>query len=201
MGVWTNAGRNLVATALQSSSNVCAVTYVAISTGCGTLASPLTIGNSYSSLTLDAGLPVTLAAGQSLTITDGTNSQVVTVGTTGATATSTTISVTTFTTTASFAAHTSGVCPTPAASDTALYHEGARVAATIGTAGAGVGESLNSGYFDGTQATGIYLLVGYFGGSTATSSTGTGTLLMADVQFWNHTLNADSNTYQADSTL
>jgi len=54
---------------------------------------------------------------------------------------------------------------------------------------------------EGTQATGIYLMVGYFGGASATSSTGTGTLMGEDIKFWNHTVNADSFMYQGDSTV
>ena len=201
MGLWTNVGRNLIASAVQSAGVNCAITYVAISPGCGTLAGAITTGTVYTSLTLDANVPVSLASGQSLTITDGINSETVT--TSGAVTGGTTaiIPINSWTAAHSYAAHTSGVAPTPGVTDLALYNESARVAANVGTAGAAAGESLNSGYFDGTQATAIYLLVGYFGGSTATSTLGTGTLMGEDIQYWNHAVNADSNMYQADDIL
>lgn len=200
MGTWTNAGLNLIASAVQSASASCAITYVGISPGCGTLASALTSGNSYTTLTLDAGIPAGLSNGQSLTITDGTNTQTVTTSS-SVPALGTSIPVASFTASHNFAAHTTGVAPTPAASDLALYGESARIAANVGTAGAAAGESLNAGYFDGTQPSGTYLMVGYFGGSTATSSVGTGTLMGEDIQYWNHTLESDSNMYQADNVI
>lgn len=52
-----------------------------------------------------------------------------------------------------------------------------------------------------SQATALYLSVGYFGGSTATATPGTGTLIAEDIQYWSHTLNADSASFQLDSTL
>ncbi|HET8905476.1 MAG TPA: hypothetical protein VFN11_00785 [Ktedonobacterales bacterium] len=199
MALWTNAGLSLVANAVQSASIPCAITYAALSPGCGTLSGALTLGSSYSALTLDAGLPATLANGQSLTITDGTNSQTVTTG--GASIGATSIPVISFTATHNFAAHTTGICPTPAITDITLYGESVRVAALPGSPGGNAGESLSPTYFDGTQPTGIYVLVGYFGGSGATSSLGSGVLMAEDIQLWNHVLNSDSNTYQADSTV
>lgn len=203
MAVMTNAGVTLLATALQSAGVNAAITYVDVAPGCGTLASGLTSGNAYTTLALNAGLPALLTAGQSLTITDGTHSQTVTVSGAGAAAAATSIPVNSFTASSTFATNTTGVCPTPAVADVALYNGAAavRVAANTGVAGASAGESLNNAYFDGTQATAMYLLVGYFGGGTATSTAGTGTLIFEDVQYWNHVLNADSASFQADSTL
>jgi hypothetical protein len=201
MGVWTNGGLNLVASGLQTPGANCAVTYVALSLGCGTLASGLTSGTPYTALPLTGTLPVALASSQSLTISDGVASATVTTsGSVSPGATS--IPITSFTPSHTFAASVTGVAPTPQTTDIALYAEAVRLPAnTPGVAGASAGESLTSGYFDGTQPTGVYMLVGYFGGSTASGTLATGTLIMEDVQYWNHTLNADSNMYQADSII
>lgn len=200
MALWTTAGINLVATAVQSASANAAIAYVGLSTGCGTLGAPLTVGTVYTSLPLTGTLPANLASGQSLIITDGNNSQtVVTNGAVSAGASS--IPVIGFAAAASFAASVTGVAPIPQASDIALYNESVRVAILANGAGAAAGETLASGYCDGTQPTNIYTMVGYFGGASATSSVGTGTLLIADNQYWNHTVNTDSNMFQADCTV
>lgn len=199
MGVWTNAGLTLAATALQTASGNAAIAYVGVGTGAGTLASAITAGVAITALTLDANVPVSLASGQSLTVSDGTNSETVT--TSGAVSPgATSIPITSWTPVNSYAAHTSGVAPTPLATDTALYNEQTRIAANVGSAGANPGESLNAAYFDGTQASGFYMQVGFFSGA-ATSAINTGTLVFEDIQVWNHTLNADSNIYQADSQI
>jgi hypothetical protein len=200
MAVLTNVGLALIATALQTDGASVAITYAAVGTGCGTLSAARNSGSTYTTLPLDAVLPANVANGASLTVTDGTHSETVTCNG-GATAGATSITINSWTPSNNFAAHTTGVAPTPLAADTALYNEVARVAATAGAPGASPGESLNSGYFDGTEATNIYLQVGYFGGSTATSTLGTGTLIAADVQYWDHTINADSATFQLDSTI
>jgi hypothetical protein len=197
MALFPNAGIDLVAAVGVQQF----ITYVGIGTGAGTLASGLTGGATVTSLPLDAGLPAALAAGVALTITDGTNTDTATVAPGGALLGATAIPVASFTPASSYTAHTTGVVPTPQSTDLALYNETARVGATPGTAGAAAGESLNAGYFDSTQATAVYMQVGYFGGNTATASVNTGTLLIADVQFWNHTVNTDSNMFQADSTI
>jgi len=197
---WTTAGLNLVASAAQSSSADAAISYVGLSAGCGTLSVGLSISVTYTSLSLDAALPVSLAAGQSLVISDGSNSQIVIcdgVQTAGASI----LTVVSFLATATYSAHTTGVAPLPLAGDIALYNESVRVVVLAAGAGSNAGESLISGYADGTQPTGFYMMVGYFGGSSATSSIGTGTLMIEDVQVWNHTINADSNMYQADATI
>lgn len=195
--VWTNNG--LILAAQAGVQNSC--TYIGIGTGCGTLASALSSGTAYTSLTLNAALPAALSGSQSVVITDGTNSQTVTVVSGGAAQGATAISVTSFTASYSFAANTTGVVPLPQASDSTLYNETERVPITTTASGATPGESLLSAYFDGTQATAIYLSVGYFGGSGATASTGTGTLMIEDVQYWNHTLDSDTQMYQADATI
>ena len=200
MAIWTTVGIDLVATALQSAGVDAAIHYVALSTGCGTLGGSLTVGTVYTSLPLTATLPANLAGGLSLVLTDGTNSQtVVTNGAASAGASS--IAVVAFAAAASFASGVTGVAPIPQSTDIALYNESVRVAILANGAGAAAGETLASGYCDGTQPTNIYTMVGYFGGASATSSIGTGTLLIADNQYWNHTVNTDSNMYQADATV
>jgi len=203
LATWTTVGLNLVATAAQSSNANAAITYVGLSKGCGTLANALSISVTYTSLTLDAPLPVNLSAGQSLVITDGTNSQTVICNGVQTAGTST-LNLVSFLATANYAAHTTGIAPLPLATDIALYNESVRVPVLAAGAGAGAGESLISGYADGTQASGIYLMAGYFGGANATASTGTGTLMIEDASdetYWNHTINDDTNMYQADATI
>ena len=200
MGVWTNGGLTLTATALQTTSGNAAITYVGIGAGAGTLATAITAGVPLTSLALDAGIPAALASGQTLTVTDGTNSETVT--TSGAVSPgATSIPINSWTPVNSYVAHTTGVAPTPLVTDTALYNEQTRLAANLGSAGANPGESLNTGYFDGTQASAFYMQVGFFGGATATASVNTGTLIFEDIQVWSHTLNADSAMFQADSQL
>jgi hypothetical protein len=198
--IFTNGGLTLIATALQTASANVAITYVAIGTGAGTLSGAVTSGVPLTSLPLDATLPANIGAGASLTVTDGTNSETVTCNG-GASAGATSIPINSWTPAHNYAAHTTGVAPAPLAADTGLYNEMQRVSANTGVAGASPGESLNSGYFDGTQATAVYMQVGYVGGSTATASANTGTLIAEDIQYWNHTLNADSATFQLDSTI
>lgn len=204
MATITNAGLNLMAAALQTlGAPSPAITYVDIVPGCGTLSAGLSSGVPITSLSLDVGLPVALVAFQQLTVTDGTNVFTCSVSGAGAALNATTIPITSATPGNNFAAHTTGVTLTPNAIDLALYNNaaGIRLAANPGVAGANPGESLNTGYFDGTQPTGIYLAVGYFGGSTATTTPGTGTLIAEDVQYWNHVLNQDSASFQLDSTI
>ena len=204
MAVITNTGLTLMATALQTPGVNVAISYVDIVPAVGTLSSGLTAGVATTTLFLDVALPVGLAGGQGLTITDGTNVDTCVVAGGGAALGATSIPVNTFAPGSTYAAHTTGIGLTPAISDVGLYNgaaAGVRIAATAGVAGSNPGESLNAGYFDGTQATNIYMNVGYFGGSTATSTPGTGTLIASDVQYWNHTLNADSAAFQLDSTL
>lgn len=200
MAIFTNSGLILEATAQQTNGAQVAPTWVAIGTGCGTLASALTDGQTYTALPLDAALPANLASGQSLTITNGILAQTVTTsGPVSAGALS--IPVNSFIKNGTTAAHTTGVAPTPLATDSMLYNEITRVAVIAGTAGANPGESLVAGYFDSTQATNVYLQVGYFGGASASATLNSGTLIIEDSQYWNHTVNADSAMFQADMTI
>lgn len=198
--LFTNTGLTLLATALQTAGVNAAITYISIGTGCGTPSGAISSGTPITSISLDATLPANIAAAASLTVTDGTNSETVTCNG-GASAGASSIPINSWTPAHSYAAHTTTIVPTPLAADTSLYNETQRIAATAGSAGGSPGESLNSGYFDGTQTTAVYAQVGFYGGSTATSSLGTGTLIAKDIQYWNHTVNADSATYQLDSTL
>lgn len=196
MATWTNNGLIIAAASGVQQS----ITYVSISPGCGSLAAPIAAGTPITTLTLNApGLPAALSNGQTLTVTDGVNAETVTVsGTPGSGATSITIS--SWTPAHAYAANTAGVVPAQLASDVTLYGESVRVAANPGGPGAQPGETLNTGYFDGTQATTLFMSVGYWGGA-ATSALGSGTLMIEDIQVWAHVVNSDTNMYQADTTI
>jgi hypothetical protein len=202
MAVLTNAGLTLLATAQQSNGNATAVTYVSVGLGAGTLSASLTNGNTYTSLSLAAPLAVNIANGQSLTLVDsGGDQQLITASGSTNLIGATSIVVSSFVAAFTFAIG-SGVVNTPALADLAMQNETTRIVATVGSAGATPGESLNAGYFDPSSTpTAIYLEVGYWGGGSATSSVGTGTLIARDVQYWNHTVNADSAMYQLDTVL
>lgn len=205
MATITNAGLTLMAAALQTPAAASpAITYVEIVPAVGVLSAGLTSGVPITSLPLTAGLPVALVAFQQLTVTDGVNTFTCSVSGTGAAQGATSIPINSGTPTHNFAANTTGIALTPAVIDLGLYNgaaAGIRVAANAGVAGANPGESLNTGYFDGMQATALYLTVGYWGGSTATSTPGSGTLIADDIQYWNHTINVDSASFQLDSTI
>lgn len=197
---YTNIGLTLLGTAWQTPGAQVAITYVALGTGCGTLASGLTSGTPYTSLPLNAALPANLGNGQSLTLIDA-GGNTATVTTSGPiTAGATSIAITSFTPVVNFSAG-AGVTPTPEPTDTALFAESTRLAAIPGSAGALAGESLNNAYFDPSTASATFLEVGYFGGSTASATPGTGTLLARDTQFWAHTFNQDSASFQLDTKL
>lgn len=198
---YTNAGITLLALAWQANGAQTAVTYVAIGLGCGTLATGLTSGTPYTALALAVGLTSSLSIGQSLTLVDsGGDSTTLTVASPGASGGATSIPINSFTPSVNFAVG-SGVSTTPAATDTSLFDETYRLAAITGSAGASAGESLNPAYFDPSTASATYLEVGYFGGSTASSTLETGTLIARDVQFWSHTAGADSASFQLDTKL
>lgn len=201
MAVFTNNGLNLWATALQTPGVSAAITFVEVGAGVGTLSVALTSGTMYTSITLGAGITAAIANGQSLTLIDSTgDTQVITA--TGNSIGDNIINVSSFTANANYGIG-SGLVTTPNATDTQLYAEATayRIAATTGVPGAAAGESLNTGYFDPTAPTGVYLEIGYWGGSTANDAVGTGILIARDVQFWQHTNNADSASFQLDSVL
>lgn len=205
MAVITNAGLNLMAAALQNAGAPSpAIIYVDVVPAAGILASPITSGVAITSIPITMGLPGNVGAGQSITITDGVNSETATVTAGGVAAGATSIPINSWTPAHSYASVTTAIALTPFATDSSIYNgaaAGVRVAANTGSAGANPGESLNSAYFDGTQATGIYMAVGFWGGSTATATPGSGTLIAVDLQYWNHVLNTDSASYQLDSTI
>src|SRR5690242_4288159 len=116
MGTWTNNGLILVATAVQTPGANAGLSYVGISPGCGIISSAITSGTPLTSLPLDATLPANLPSGQSLTVTDGTNSETVTVATGGVSAGASSIPINSWTPAHTYAAHVTGCCPTPSAS-------------------------------------------------------------------------------------
>lgn len=195
----TNAGLSLLATALQTPGADAGISYVSVGLGAGTLASALVNGTNYTSLSLAAPLVSGIAVGQSLTIIDSFGDTQI-LSATGNLAGSSTVGVASFLANANYAIG-SGVVNTPAQTDSTLQNEQVRLAAIPGVAGATPGESLNAGYFDPTQPSATYLEVGYYGGSTATSAIGTGIMIARDVQFWAHTQNLDSASFQLDSIL
>lgn len=199
--VITNNGLSLLAQTLISSGTNAVIAYVAIGTGTGTLSGGLTSGVAVTSLPVNA-LATGITAGQSLTLvsTNGVDTATMTVAVPGALVGATSIPINSFTPSATFLAG-SGLLNTPTVNDIQLQAETARVATSAGVVGANPGETLVSGYFDPTIATGTYVEVGYFGGSTATGTVNTGTLVARDLMLWAHTLNADSYTNQLDSTV
>lgn len=203
MAVFVNTGRVLWATALQTDSVKAAVDYVDFAPGAGTLSSALVSATPYASLSLDGTLGANIAGGATLVITDGVNTDTATVAGGGASAGASSIPLTGYTAGHNFAAHSTTVTPQQSVNDIALYASvgAVRVAANPGAAGAGAGESLLSGYFDGTQPAAVYIQVGYFGGSTASATPGTGTLICEDLEYWNLTAGVVSATPQVDVTL
>lgn len=200
MATIANTGLNLLAGALITpGTNAAVISYVAIGTGTGTLSSGLTAGTLTSVLPVNA-LAANVAAGQALTIISGATTDTVRVSLAGALAGATSIPILPWTPTFSFPSG-SGVVNTPSATDTQLQAEATRVATSAASVGATAGETLISGYFDPTTASGTYLEVGYFGGSGASLTANSGTLVCRDVMYWAHTLNADSLTDQLDSIV
>lgn len=197
----TNNGLILLASAEQTNGAQTAVTYVSVGLGCGTLAAALSSGTPATSLTLAVALTASLAVGQALTLINSAgNTMSAIVASPGASVGATSIPINSVTPTNTYGIG-SGVTTTPAASDTAMFDETFRVAAIPGNPGARPGESLNSAYFDPSAPSATYVEVGYWGGSTASATLGTGTLLARDVQLWQHTMNTDSASFQLDTKL
>lgn len=200
MAVFPNTGLTLLAAALiTQGTNTSVVTYVALGTGAATLSGGLTSGTPYTSLPVNA-LANNIAAGQALKIICASSSDSITVTSAGALAGATSVPILAWTPTFSFPSG-SGLVNTPAVGDTQLEAEAARVAVSAATIGGSPGETLISGYFDPTTAANTYIEVGFFGGSGASNTANSGTLVCRDVVFWSHTLNADSFTAQLDSTV
>lgn len=197
--VITNAGMTLLAGALINSGANAAVTFVAIGAGTGLLASGITAGVAITALPVQP-LAANVAGGQHLTIIFDTFTDTVTAASGGAVAGATSIPILTWTPTYAFPSG-SGLVNTPAVTDGALQNELARVEISAGTVGANPGETLISGYFDPTTASGTYLEVGYFGGASASLTAGSGILVARDIMWWQHTVNVDSFTNQLDSVV
>ena len=193
-----NAALTLLASALINSSANASVSYVALGTGAGALSSGLTSGVAVTALAVNA-LSAGIASGQSLTLIYQTYTATVTTSAAVAAA-ATSIPITSFTPSYSFPSG-SGLVNTPNANDTQLQAESTRVEISAGTTGAASGETLISGYFDPTVATGVYVEVGFFGGPNASLTANSGTLVARDVIWWDHTVNVDSFTAQLDSTV
>jgi hypothetical protein len=197
----TGLGQTLLAGRLiNSSSDNPLITYIALGTGAGTLTSGLTNGNTYTSLAVTA-LNANIPAGASLTIINGTNTQVVTDSGSGASAGATTINVTSFVANTAYAVGT-GVVTTPLAADTRLLNETFRNVTTAGVVGGAAGEVLINLYIaptDGASTT--YLEVGWFGGAAASASANTGVLVARAIYWFAHTLNVDSALAQLDTTV
>lgn len=197
--VITNNGLQLLAATLINSSATAAIAYVAIGAGTATLSGGVTSGVPVTSLAVNA-LAANVAAGQTLTIINDTNTDVVTVTSAGALAGATSIPIASWTPAFSFPAG-SGLVNTPVVTDILLQQETARVAISAATVGAGNGETLISGYFDPTTPSGTYLEVGYFGGASASGAANSGALVARDIMWWPHVVNVDSYTNQLDSTV
>lgn len=197
----TSVGQTILAGRLISSTaDSPLLTYVGLGKGCGLLTSQLTSGNTYTSLAISA-LVNAVPAGASLTIINGTNTQVVTDSGSGAIAGATTINVNSFVANATYVVN-SGVVTTPLAADTRLFNETFRNVTSAGVVGGAAGEVLASLYIAPTDgATTTYLEVGWFAGAAATSSVNTGVLVARAVYWFPHTLNVDSALAQLDTTV
>lgn len=198
----TNAGLNQLAGALLGVAGAAAaaqITYVALGTGAGLLATALTNGTNYTMLALQSGCATAIANGTSLTIVNGTNIQTVTLSS-AANAGDTTLNVTSFMANFSYPVN-SGVLTTPAATDTALQNEIFRKAVSGAVAvGGSPGEALISLYIAPTDSPGVtFLEIGWFAGA-ASGALGSGILVARAVYWYPHT-SADSANAQLDTTV
>ena len=197
----TNAGLNQLAGALIGVTGLAAnpaITWIALGTGAGLLATGLTNGTAYTTLSLQAGLPFAIANGQSLTVMNATNTQVITLAV-AANPGDTTLTVTSFTANFSYPVN-SGVVNTPAATDTALQNEIFRKAISAGITGAAAGEVLITLYVAPTDSPGFtFLEVGWYGGN-ADSGTNDGVLMARALYWYVHTA-TDSANVQLDTTV
>lgn len=194
----TNAGLNLLASALQNAGANAALSYVALGTGAGQLAAPLTPGVAITSLPVNA-LPAGLPVGSQLSLISQTNSDMVTLS---APANPGDVSVSIQSWTPGFAYPAgSGLVSTPTALDTALQAEVVRKATGAGSAGGAPGESLHSAYFGTTDSPGVtFLEAGFYGGPGASSAAGSGVLIARGLLWWQHT-SGDTSLVQLDSII
>lgn len=190
----TSAGLTRLASLLQAD-----IAYASIGTGTGLLNAALTPGQTYTSLSVQAGVPAAgLAAGTALTLVNGTQSQdlVVSTFTPGGTSS---IPVQSFAANASYPVG-SGLLTTPQASDLQLQNEVYRKPITNVVQGAQPGEVLATAYWAPTDAPGAtYLEIGYWA-ADATTTLGSGTLIARAIYWFPHT-SSDSDTAQLDTII
>jgi hypothetical protein len=197
----TNAGLNQLAGALlgtQGASAAPQITWVALGTGAGLLGTALVSGTNYTTLNLQSGCNTAIANGTSLTIVNGSNSQVVTLSAAVA-AGDTTLNVTSFNANFSYPVN-SGVVNTPAATDIALQNEVFRKALSSGVPGGSAGESLLVLYIAPTDSPGVtFLEIGWWAGN-ASATPASGVLVARAIYWYPHT-GSDSASAQLDTTV
>lgn len=197
----TSGGLNQLAGALLGNLSGAAnptVSYVAVGTGAGLLSSGLTNGTAYTSLAFQAGLPVGISVGQSLTIINGSSTQTVVATVTGNPG-DTHITVGSFTANFSYPIG-SGVLSTPSANDTQLQNEVFRNTVTAAVVGANPGEVLITLYIAPSDSPGFtFLEIGWFAGSA--SGTANSGILMARALYWYPHTTSDSANAQLDTTV
>ncbi len=197
----TNGGLNQLAGALIGTTGAAAepaVTYGALGTGTGLLATALTNGSPYTTLSLQSGANAAIANGTSLTIVNASNTQAVTLSS-AVNAGDTTLSVTSFTANFSYPVN-SGVVTTPQATDTQLQNEVFRKTITSGVTGANPGEVLIVLYIAPTDNPGVtFLEIGWYAGN-ASATANSGTLMARSIYWYVHT-SSDSANAQLDTTV
>jgi hypothetical protein len=171
----TNAGLNMIRDAMLGRLTSPQVYYLGVGTGLTTLSAGLTSGNAYTSLSV-AALPLAVSSGQSLTLTNGTNSQVVTASA-NASVGATTIAVTSFNANYSYPATSTAIVNTPAATDTLLQNEQFRKYYATVLNGSAQGEGIMRCYLAPQDALIQIAEFGWFATSTATSTFNTGVLV------------------------
>lgn len=181
-----NGGLNLLRDGLLGAVTDTQIHYVAVGTGCGTLATGFTNGQTgITALAMNAGIPQPLANGLSLTLMNGASSQVVTTSASVAVG-ATSIPVTSFTANAAYASGATSVAPTPAATDIELHNETFRKAVTIQSA-PGNGQALTTLYLAPLDANSVLAELGWFAGVTAGPSANSGVLIARTLYNHNHT--------------
>jgi hypothetical protein len=196
----TDAGKNLQRDAQNGTVPSVQVSYMAIGKGVGILSTALVNGNPYTSLAFSAGLTAAVANGESLTLStiDGAHTQVVTASATAAIG-ATSVSVTSFN--ANFAYPTgAGLVSTPATAQTTLDTEISRAPLTSAVAGASAGEAIWTLFLASPTVNTQIFEVGLFGGSTASGTANSGTLIARALYALDLTT-LTSLQLQADSTM
>ena len=198
----TNTGLNQLAGALLGTAGAAAsaqITYVAVGTGTGLLATALTNGSPYTSLSLQSGATTAIANGTSLTLMNGANTQVITLSS-AVNAGDTTLNVNSFNANFSYPIN-SGVVTTPQATDVQLQNEVLRKAVSSAIPGGSAGEGLFVLYIAPTDgATPVtFLEIGWFAGN-ASGSLNSGVLIARAIYWYPHT-GSDSASAQLDTTV